>query len=102
MWRLEYKRHPYMRAMSDHQLKIAFARFFGSACLTFLIGGWVKPPREHAMEQMRLFTHIIEETNERGLDLRNVGPRALSTEERAEAYQGLPDELVGLLSPKAA
>ena len=102
MWRLEYKRYPYMRGLSDQQLKITFARCFGAACLSFLNGSWAKPPQKHATQQMRLFTHIIEETNKRGLDLRTVGPRALSAEERAAAYQGLADELVGLLSPKAA
>jgi hypothetical protein len=98
-WQLEYKRRPYMSAVSDEQLKVIFNRCVAVASLTFVKGSWVKPANEDTAVQMRLFTHIIEETNRRGLDLRKVNPAILSPAEQEQVYRGLPQELIDLLLP---
>jgi hypothetical protein len=99
-WRLEYRRRPYLRLAAVEHLKVIFNRCVAQGALAFLKGDWPKPSKEETMKQMRLFTHLIEETNERNLDLRAIHARTLSNERRREAYQGFPQELIDLLSPK--
>jgi hypothetical protein len=100
-WRLEYRREPYMRNLPDNMLKVMFNRCVAVASLAFLKGSWPKPAKEETANSMRTFTHLIEEINDRGLDMRNLSIRSLSSEEREQVYRGLPKELVDTLSPNS-
>ncbi|MGY4428952.1 hypothetical protein ACVWWO_001429 [Bradyrhizobium sp. F1.13.1] len=99
-WRLAYRRSPYLRGMTNQQLKIHYHRCVGLNSLWLVKGSWTKPPQEQGMIHMRAFGDAIEEINRRGIDLRQLAPRNLSAQERAAAYAGLPKELVDLLSGK--
>ena len=99
-WRLAYRRTPYLRGMTNQQLKIHYHRCVGLNSLWLVKGSWTKPPQEQGMAHMRAFGDAIEEINHRGIDLRQLAPRNLSGQERAAAYAGLPQELVDLLSGK--
>jgi hypothetical protein len=99
-WKLAYRRKPYLRGMTNQQLKIHYHRCIGLNSLSLLIGNWRKPPQEQGMAHMRAFGDAIEEINHRRIDLRHLAPRDLSSEERAEAYASLPRELIDLLSGK--
>jgi hypothetical protein len=97
-WKLAYGRNPYLRRMTNQQLKIHFHRCMGFNSFWLLRGGWKKPPQEEGMAYMRQFGDAIEEMNHRGIDMRQFAHRDLSRQERAEAYAGLPQELIDLLS----
>lgn len=97
-WKLAYRRNPYLCGMTNQQLKIHYHRCIGLNSLSLLLGGWTKPPQEQGMAYMRAFGDAIEEINHRGIDLRQLAPRDLTTQERAIAYAGLPKELIDLLS----
>jgi len=68
--------------------------------LTFVKGSWPKPPRAHTEHHLRVFTHLIEESNLRGLDMREFASDKLTPAEQAEVHAGLPAELVQILSKR--
>lgn len=96
-WQLEYQRKPYLSTVTDQRLKVLFNRCFAQTSLAFVKGSWPKPPKEHTAEGMRTFSHLTEEINRRGLDIRQFDPHLLTPEEKAEVYAGLPAELVELM-----
>lgn len=98
VWQLEYQRNPYLENFTMEGLRVHFNRVAAVNSLSFLKGGWPKPSKEKTLEGLRAFGHVIEETNRRGLDLRMLNPRLLSSAEKIEVYSGLPDELVTILS----
>ena len=100
-WYLEYQRRPYMSALPVERLKVLFNRCVAKISVSFVKGNWPKPPMEEAMKQGRVFAHLIEETNRRGLDLRQFGRNTLTPEQEMEVYAGLPPELVAILTGKA-
>lgn len=79
------------------QLRFLFHRTVAVNSLTFLKGEWPKPPQSEVAEGMRVFQHIIEETNRRGIDLRMFDARLLTADEKARVYVGLPMELARIL-----
>jgi|SRR5882672_8893863 len=95
-WKLAYRRNPYLRGLTNQQLKIHFHRCVGF-CALLMNGSWPKPSQEQHLGYVRQFGDAIEEINHRGIDLRQLAPRDLSAQERAEAYAGLPQELIDLL-----
>lgn len=97
-WRLEYKRRPYLRNLTDQQLKVHFNRCVALSSVSFVVGRWTKPTQAETAAGMRLFTDAIEEINRRGLDMRDFSPKLLSSVELHEVHSGLPDELVAMLS----
>ncbi|MCR6736590.1 MAG: hypothetical protein NVV83_22015 [Afipia sp.] len=97
-WRLAYKRNPYLRGMTDQELKVHFNRCVALNSLSFVIGDWTKPTHEETAAGMKRFTDALEEINKRSLDMRDVSPKFLSAEERSEVHRGLPEELVAMLS----
>lgn len=101
-WILEYKRRPYMSHLSDEELKVVFNRNVAVSALVFFQGSWAKPPHDRTMANMRQFSHIIEETNRRGTDLRAFGRHLLTPEQRARVCAGLPQELINILFPHDA
>lgn len=97
-WRLEYRRNPYMRGLSDEKLKVVFNRCIAQGSLAFIKGAWQPPPREHTQNQLRLMSHLMEEINHRGMDMRSFSPILLPAEDQAEIIRGLPPELAEMLS----
>lgn len=98
-WKLAYRRHPYLRRLTDRQLIVHFHRCVGfSALLTK--GGWPMPSQEQHLGYVRDFGDAIEEINHRGIDLRQFAPWGLTPQERAQAYAGLPQELIDRLSTR--
>jgi hypothetical protein len=97
VWKLAYRRKPYLRGLTNQQLKIHFHRCVG-LCALLMNGGWVKPSQEQHLVYIRQFGDAIEELNHRQIDLRQLSHRDLSGPERAEAYAGLPKELIEMLS----
>jgi hypothetical protein len=102
MWYLEYRRDPYLRTLPVERLRVLFNRCVAVTSLTFIKGSWPKPPREETEQSMRFFTHLIEETNRRGLDMRDFARDKLTSADKAQVYSGLPAELVKVLDPAAA
>jgi hypothetical protein len=97
-WQLEYQRRPYLSAVSVGRLKVLFNRSVAQNGMAFLKGSWPKPLKEEISAQLRFFTHVVEETNRRGVDLRSFAPHLLTPEERVEVYAGLPQELAEKLT----
>jgi hypothetical protein len=96
-WKLAYRRKPYLRGLTNQQLKINFHQCVGF-CALLLNGSWPKPSPEQHLVYVRQLGDSIEEINHRQIDLRQIAHRDLSGQERAEAYAGLPAELIELLS----
>jgi hypothetical protein len=97
-WMLEYQRNPYLSALSLERLRVSFQRAVAVNSLAFVKGSWPKPSKEKIAEGLRVFQHVVEETKRRGIDLRMLDPRLLSSKEREEVYAGLPLELARLLT----
>ncbi|HEY0329902.1 MAG TPA: hypothetical protein VGC77_12475 [Rhodopseudomonas sp.] len=97
-WKLAYRRNPYLRSKSDHELKLHFHRCVALNSLSFLKGGWPKPAPDQTELHLRRFDDSISEMNFRNLDLRQFSPRLLTSNERQVIYAGLPEELVRVLS----
>lgn len=51
---------------------------------------------------MQRFGDVIDEINERGLDMRELSSKLMSQVERAKAYLGLPKELIEMFSPRGS
>ena len=70
-WRLEYRRNPYFKELSDPQLRCYFRE-----CIEAFSGSSLNRksslPIESRMRTIRRFTHLIEEINHRGIDLRTM------------------------------
>lgn len=96
-WRLEYARAPYLSALSIPQLRTFFHRTVAVNSLTFVIGNWDKPKPEETADAMRRFSHAIEEINRRGIDMRLMNAREMTTAETDNVFAGLPLELVNKL-----
>lgn len=97
LWYLEYERSPYLKDVSDEDLKVIFARNIGISSINLVKGEWPKLPDASLRENMRRFAHIIAETNRRGIDLRGFSPAAMSPNQIEKAYKGLPPELIDIL-----
>ncbi|WP_271612525.1 hypothetical protein [Bradyrhizobium sp. CCBAU 21362] len=99
-WKLAYRRNPHLRPLTNRQLMVYFHRCVGfSALLSH--GSWTIPSQEEHLGYVRSFGDVIEEINHRGIDLRQFAPEGLTPQERAQAYAGLPQELIDRLSRKA-
>jgi hypothetical protein len=96
-WKLAYRRNPYLRGLTKQQLKVHFHRCVGFSSL-LLRGSWPMPSQEEHLGYIRKFGDAIDEINHRGIDMRQFDPRSLTPQERAQAYAGLPEELIQLLS----
>lgn len=99
-WKLAYRRNPYLRPLPDRQLMVHFHRCVGFSALLSR-GSWSIPSMEEHLGYVRSFGDAIEEINHRGIDLRQFAPEGLTPQERAQAYAGLPQELIDGLSRKA-
>lgn len=98
IWEIEYLRNPYLELLPLEALRVRFHRTRALLSLAFVKGNWSKPPNDRTAEWLRLFQHITMEANRRGIDLRVFDQRLLCVEELNEIHEGLPSELVRLLS----
>jgi hypothetical protein len=77
-WQLEYQRDPYMSSLTVERLRMLFHRMIAVNSLTFIKGNWPKPPQQEVADGMRIFQHIIEETNRhRGDESARTGPASV-------------------------
>ena len=98
-WKLACRRNPYLRGLTNQQLKIHFHRCVGF-CALLMNGNWPKPSQGQHLGYVRQFGDAIEEINHRQIDLRRFAHRDLTAQERGEAYSGLPQELIDVLSDR--
>lgn len=101
-WKLAYKRNPYLRPLTNSALRVHFHRCVALNSLSFVKGGWLKPPDEFTRSHMQRFGDVIDEINERGLDMRELSSKLMFQVERAKAYLGLPKELIEMFSPRGS
>lgn len=99
-WTLEYQRDPYLSQVPVNLLRRMFHRTIAVNSQTFVKGNWPDQPQDELQQSLQMFQHIIEETNRRGIDLRDFDRKYLTSEDRKMIYAGLPDELIELLDPK--
>lgn len=67
LWRLEYRRNPYMRFLLDDELRAHFDEAQVILMLMALKDAPLKPQRDMVQSAMMLFTHITMEMNNRGI-----------------------------------
>lgn len=96
-WQLEYQRNPYLKKLSVEQLREHFHRTLAVNSRAFFKGTWAKPSQQETSQGMRIFQHVMEEINRRGLDMRLFDRNFLTPDQRERIYIGLPDELVQIL-----
>jgi hypothetical protein len=101
-WLLEYERTPYLASYSDRRLQVLFHRVMAVNSLTFIKGSWPKPSHEATSQGLRIFQHVIAETNRRGLDMQQFDRRCLTPDEEAEVHEGIPAELIQMLTERDA
>jgi hypothetical protein len=68
-WRLAYRRNPYLKVLSDDQLRDHFDEAVLISSLAMLKDAPVKPDREKNIQALKQFTHIQVEMNERGIPI---------------------------------
>lgn len=73
MWRRQYRRRPYLRALSKQELMEYFERLLTAMGPGFLKGATEKQ-RSLMTELMEPWTHFLEEVNLLGLDMREFSP----------------------------
>lgn len=97
-WQLEYQRNPYLKKLTFENLRVHFNRVVAVNSLAFVKGSWLKPTKEKTVEGLRNFSHVNEEINRRGVDIRVLNRQLLTSAEKIKVDSGLPAELVLILS----
>jgi hypothetical protein len=91
IWRSQYRRSRYLQKMTDDQLLEYGSGLFEDIAPRFLKGA-PKTPQDYMSGLMGRFTHFLEETGLRGLDLRRLIPQPNNLKERLESlYQQYND-----------
>ena len=67
LWSLQYKKSPYLRPLTDHQLLEYGGKLLSEAALIYLASER-KPSREELLKMLEQTTHFIDEMRHRGLD----------------------------------
>ena len=98
VWQLEYQRNPYLNVLTLEQLRVHFHRTMAVNSLAFVKGSWPKPTKENIENGLRQCQHVIEETNLRGVDMRDFHLSLLTPDEMKQVFSGLPLELVSILT----
>jgi hypothetical protein len=71
LWRQQYRENPYLRSLSDDAVLIHGSRLFHFMLPNFLKNG-VDIPFDIMAQFMEGWTHFLEETNFRGLNLKKM------------------------------
>jgi hypothetical protein len=93
-YKIEYRRRPYLSGVSFSDLKAIFHRSMAVNSLAFINGNWIKSSPKETERALRKFSHILEEINRRGIDMRTFSFDTLSPRQQQAVWQGLPAELV--------
>lgn len=91
--RLAYKRNPYMRHLTDAELRVCWNRSVALSILSFVKGDWEPLADEERIANTDLYSCLNEELNFRGIDLRSMSFQLLTPEQQAEALRGLPSQI---------
>jgi hypothetical protein len=83
-WRLQYRGVRYLRRLTEGQLLAYGRKLFEDISPRFLKGA-PKTPHDYMAILMERFTHFLEETGLRGVDLRRLFPEPAAERERLEA-----------------
>jgi len=67
LWRLEYRRKPYMRSWSREQIRARWDELIMRSLFSFLKDAPFRLPRDETAKDMERFTHLMEEIAVRGL-----------------------------------
>lgn len=73
LWRLQYRREPYMQQLSKDALRDKFDETIFISNMSFLKGAPVKPSQDMMTANMARFTHVLLEMNERGIPVTDFG-----------------------------
>lgn len=82
-WRVQYRRAPYLRALNENQLLTYGRQLFDDIAPRFLKGA-PKTPQSYLAQLMQRFTHFLDETGLRGIDLRKLLPQPERLKEKLE------------------
>jgi hypothetical protein len=69
LWRLEYRRNPYMKSRTDDQIRDSFDESIVMSTLSMMKGSPIKPTQKQITDNTRWFTHLLEEINARGIPM---------------------------------
>jgi hypothetical protein len=96
-WRLDYRRSPHLRDLSDEQLK----ERFDEVIVVNLLWGTKSSPkkldREAITDALECFTHVVEELNRRHIPMQNVQQRLAQLQQAARRLR-LGDDVVEWLA----
>jgi hypothetical protein len=92
MWRRQYKRRQYLRGLSKQELSDYFVRLIAAQAPGHLKGA-TETQRALMEELMEPWTHLLEEVNFRGLDMREFSPvlKNLSTQIKQSVGGATPE-----------
>lgn len=95
-WRLDYARHPYLRSLSDNQLRDSFDETMVITILWGLKGSPIEVSPPERMSGMERFAHIQEEMHYRALPMEAF---AFDPEREVAAAKrmGLPENVISWL-----
>lgn len=82
-WEWEYRRRPYLRALSKEDL-LQFGRRVFEEITPNLLKGVPKAPREQVERQMMQFTHFLEEMRFRAIDMREFSAKLDGLKEKID------------------
>lgn len=69
LWRLQYRRKPYMQPLSNEQMRDRWDECTVRSLFAFMKDSPAKPPKDAAMRNTEIFTHVLEEIGRRGIPL---------------------------------
>jgi hypothetical protein len=72
LWRLEYRRKPYMANFTDEQIRDRFDESTMISCLATVQGSPMQITKEAMTENMRFFTHLLMEINRRAIPMHKM------------------------------
>ena len=84
MWRRQYRLRPYLRSLSKQELADYFGRLISALKPGFLKGG-TEEQRARMGALMEPWTHLLEEINQRGLDMREFSEVTKTSDSEAMA-----------------
>lgn len=81
VWRLQYKKNPYLRSLSKEELLLHGQKIMSRAGRMIYVKAKSRPSNELRGEVMSQFTHFIEEMNYRAIDMREFHPMVEALDE---------------------
>ena len=69
LWRLQYRRNPYMQTFSNEQVRDKWDECMVRSLFAFIQDSPSKPPKDAIIRNMEVFAHVMEEIGRRGIPL---------------------------------